>query len=62
MKGEAMNEQEIHALAKRQGETIERQSKELQEYYRVEDVIIAAGLISKDKIAQAHELVRSFPT
>ena len=56
-----MKEPEIHALAKQQEETIEQLKKDLTEYYRVEEVIIAAGLISKDKIEQAHDLVRLFP-
>lgn len=40
-------------------EQIKRQSQELMEYRNAEDVLIAAGLVSKHKIEQAHEIVRN---
>lgn len=35
-----------------------RQLKELREYIAAEEVLVAAGLVDKSKIEQAHELVR----
>ncbi len=37
---------------------IARLEKELHEYYLVEKVIIAAGLLSEEKFQQAREIVR----
>ena len=33
--------------------------KEIREYIRAEDVMVAAGVVSKHKVEQAHEIVRS---
>ena len=38
---------------------IKRLEKELDEYIKVEECLVAAGLINEDKIKQAHELVQS---
>ena len=32
--------------------------RELREYIRAEDVMVAAGIVTKEKIEQAHEIVR----
>lgn len=37
---------------------IKRLQTEVREYIRAEEVMIAAGLISKEKVEQAHEIVR----
>jgi hypothetical protein len=42
-------------------EQIKRLQKELHEYIKAEDVLIAAGLIAKAKVEQAHDIVRGFP-
>jgi len=39
-------------------EQLERMRKELTEYIRAEQVMIAAGVVSEAKVAQAHEIVR----
>lgn len=41
-------------------EQIKRLQAELHEYIKAEEVMIAAGLISKQKVEQAHEIVRNF--
>ena len=40
-------------------EQIERLRKELHEYIHAEEVLIAAGLIAKEKVEQAHDIVRN---
>lgn len=32
--------------------------REITEYIRAEEVMIAAGIVSKEKVEQAHEIVR----
>jgi hypothetical protein len=39
---------------------VERLTRELCEYIRAEEVLIAAGLVRKEKVEQAHEIVRGF--
>ncbi len=39
-------------------ERIARLEKELREYIRAEEVMIAAGVVSKAKVEQAHDIVR----
>jgi hypothetical protein len=55
-----MNEDKKDKLIKQHEETIKRLQKELSEYYRVEQVIIAAGVLDKDKFDQAREIVQTF--
>jgi len=45
---------------RKQAEQIERLRAELDEYIRAEEVMVAAGLVSKDKVDQAHDIVRNF--
>lgn len=37
-----------------------RLSKELQDYNRIEEIIIAAGLLDKEKFDQAREIISNF--
>jgi hypothetical protein len=46
---------------KKQDDLIEQLREELREYTMVEDVLIAAGLVSKERLEQAHDIVRNFP-
>jgi pyruvate/2-oxoacid:ferredoxin oxidoreductase alpha subunit len=39
-------------------ERIERLERELYEYIRAEEVLIAAGVVTKAKVEQAHDIVR----
>ena len=39
-------------------EQIKRLQSELQEYFRAEQVMIAAGIVTKTKVDQAHDIVR----
>jgi pyruvate/2-oxoacid:ferredoxin oxidoreductase alpha subunit len=39
-------------------ERIERLERELHEYIRAEEVLIAAGVVTKAKVEQAHDIVR----
>ena len=39
---------------------VQHLSKEVQEYIKVEKVMIAAGLVTEAKVEQAHDIVRSF--
>jgi iron-sulfur cluster repair protein YtfE (RIC family) len=39
-------------------EQIKRLHTELQEHIRAEEVMIAAGIVSKHKVEQAHDIVR----
>ena len=39
-------------------ERIKRLEKELREYIRAEEVMIAAQIVSKSKVEQAHNIVR----
>lgn len=39
-------------------EHVARLTKEVREYIRAEEVMIAAGVVSKTKVEQAHEIVR----
>ena len=39
-------------------EQIKRRDTELREYIRAEEVMIAAGIVSKQKVEQAHDIVR----
>jgi hypothetical protein len=39
-------------------EQIKRLTREVREYIRAEQVMIAAGIVSKEKVDQAHEIVR----
>jgi uncharacterized protein YaaN involved in tellurite resistance len=41
-------------------ERVERLIKELREYIRAEQVMVAAGLITDEKVKQAHEIVQTF--
>lgn len=45
---------------KRADAEIARLRKELDEYVKAEQIMIAAGLISEVKVGQAHEIVRSW--
>jgi len=40
-------------------EQLERIRLELLEYIRAEEVMIAAGIVSKDKVEKAHDIVRN---
>lgn len=42
-------------------ERVERLTREIHEYIAAENVLIAAGLVSKEKVEQAHEIVRNQP-
>jgi chemotaxis regulatin CheY-phosphate phosphatase CheZ len=35
-------------------------TRELHEYIRAEEVLIAAGIVTKEKVEQAHDIVRDF--
>ena len=39
---------------------IQKLEKEIYEYIKVEQIIVAAGLLDKEKFEQAHEIIRSF--
>lgn len=52
--------EELKTLLNQEGQHDERLRKDLQEAIRVQEVLVAAGFISEDKIKQAYELVRSF--
>jgi uncharacterized protein YacL (UPF0231 family) len=52
-------EQDAQTIRQRD-EQIKRLQAELHEYIKAEEVMIAAGLISKTKVEQAHEIVRGF--
>jgi hypothetical protein len=39
-------------------EQLKRRDAELLEYIRAEEVLIAAGAVSKQKVEQAHDIVR----
>lgn len=67
---EMMQKELVDAMARSNDESqkvrqlqdqIARQVKELNEYYRVQEVLIAAGYVTKDKIDQAHDIVRGLP-
>ena len=49
---------EVKALKKR----IARQERDLLEYYRTEQVLIAAGYVTRDRFDKAHEIVRDLLT
>jgi hypothetical protein len=49
-----MAETERDALKQR----VERLACELREYIRAEEVLIAAGIVTKEKVEQAHDIVR----
>lgn len=55
-----MNSEPSKAAPPTQEQIIERLRKEVRELSLVQDVLIAAGLVSKEKIEQAHEIVRTF--
>ena len=42
-------------------EKMERIQRELMEFIRAEQVMIAAGIVSEAKVKQAHEIVRNLP-
>jgi uncharacterized protein YacL (UPF0231 family) len=52
-------EQDAQTIRQRD-EQIKRLQAELREYIKAEEVMIAAGLVSKQKVEQAHDIVRSF--
>lgn len=37
-----------------------RLEAQLEQFRKAEDVMVAAGIVSKEKVEQAHEIVRSF--
>lgn len=49
------------SVIRQRDEQIKRLRDELQEYIRAEEVMIAAGIVSKTKVEQAHEIVRGLP-
>lgn len=56
-----MTKAELDAQTIRQrDEQIKRLHAEVMEYIKVEKVMVAAGAVSKEKIEQAHEIVRSW--
>ena len=52
-------EQDAQTIRQRD-EQIKRLQADLREYIDAEAVMVAAGLISKGKVDQAHEIVRKF--
>ena len=36
-------------------------TREIREYIDAENVMIAAGIVTKEKVEQAHEIVRKYP-
>lgn len=52
--------EQAYADLEKAEQRIKIMQKELREYDRVEQVIVAAGLLDKDKFEQARDLVRSF--
>lgn len=40
------------------GERIKRLERELQEYVRVEHILVECGVVSRDRLEQAHSMVR----
>jgi hypothetical protein len=52
-------EQDAQTIRQRD-EQIKRLQADLREYIDAEAVMIAAGLIAKSKVDQAHEIVRKF--
>jgi hypothetical protein len=39
---------------------VEKLTREVREYIRAEEVLIAAGIVTKEKVEQAHDIVRDF--
>lgn len=52
-------EQDTQSIRQRD-EQIKRLTAEVREYIAAEHVLVAAGLISEDKVKQAHEIVQKF--
>lgn len=58
-----MKEDSVDDLKKRIADLEQRDKRltaELHEFINAENVLVAAGLVSEEKIKQAHEIVRNF--
>ena len=53
-------DEKLHALLESSGAQIKRLEKEVTEYINTEKVLIAAGLVTEDKVKQAHDIVQNF--
>ena len=58
-----MKEETVEELKKRIADLEQRDKRitaELHEFIKAEDVMVAAGIVTKEKVKQAHEIVQSF--
>ena len=56
-------EETVEELKKRIADLEQRDKRitaELHEFIKAEDVMVAAGIVTKEKVKQAHEIVQSF--
>jgi hypothetical protein len=52
--------EELSKQLRDRDEHIKRLTAEVREYINAEKVLIAAGLVSEEKVKQAHDIVQSF--